>query len=177
MIDRRSLIAAAGALSLLPRAAWAQDGGSFVDLGAVPSKYIAPTKVTVWLPPAYDASKQRYGVVYMHDSQNLFDPKRSNFNKVWAADKSALRLIAAGKVKPFIIVGIDHPGEDRGRQYFPRVMADLVSPALRKKLEAQGNGKTIISNEYLKFMVDELKPMIDRRYRTKRSAKFQHCEL
>ena len=171
MIDRRSLMAAAGAVSLLPKAAWAQDSGSFVDLGAVPSKYIAPTKVTVWLPPGYDASKQRYGVVYMHDGQNLFDPKRSNFNKVWAANKSALRLIAAGKIKPFIIVGIDHPGDDRGRQYFPRVMADLVSPAVLKKLQAQGNGKPIISDEYLKFMVNELKPMIDRQYRTKRTAK------
>lgn len=171
MINRRSLIAAAGALSLLPNAAWAQDSGSFVDLGAVPSKHIAPTKVTVWLPPGYDGGKQRYGVVYMHDGQNLFDPKRSNFNKVWAADKSALRLIGAGKTKPFIIVGIDHPGEDRGRQYFPRVMADLVSTAVRQKMAAQGATKPIISDEYLKFLVEELKPQIDRQYRTRRTAR------
>lgn len=166
MIDRRTLVAAAGALSLLPRTAWAQDGGRFVDLGAVRSQYIAPTKITVWLPPGYDAGKQRYGVVYMHDGQNLFDPKRSNFNKVWAADKSALRLISAGKTKPFIIVGIDQPGEDRGRQYFPQAMADLLSPAIRTKLTSQGNGKPIISDEYLKFIVNELKPQIDQTYRT-----------
>jgi enterochelin esterase-like enzyme len=107
----------------------------------------------------------------MHDGQNLFDPKRSNFNKVWAADKSALRLIAAGKVKPFIIVGIDQPGEDRGRQYFPRVMTDLLSPAVREKLASQGNGKPIISDEYLKFIVTELKPQIDRDFRTKPARK------
>jgi predicted alpha/beta superfamily hydrolase len=103
----------------------------------------------------------------MHDGQNLFDPKRSNFNKVWAADISARRLIASGKVKPFIIVGIDHPGEDRGRQYFPRVMSDLLSPAVRDRLASQGDGKPIISDEYLKFIVEELKPKIDREYRTK----------
>lgn len=170
MIGRRNLIAASAAAALvamLPGAALAQDQGRFVDLGALQSKYIAPTKVVIWLPPGYDASKQRYGVVYMHDGQNLFDPKRSNFNKVWAADKSALRLIASGKVKPFIIVGIDQPGEDRGRQYFPRVMADLLSPAVRDKLASQGNGKPIISDEYLKFIVSELKPKIDREFRTK----------
>lgn len=115
MIDRRRLVAASGAaalLALFPNKALAQDQGRFVDLGSLKSKHIAPTKVVIWLPPGYDSSKQRYGVVYMHDGQNLFDPKRSNFNKVWAADKSALRLIEAGTVKPFIIVGIDQPGEE-----------------------------------------------------------------
>ncbi len=175
MIYRRSLIAVAGAtalIALLPTGALAQAQGRFVDLGALQSEYIAPTKVVVWLPPGYDASKQRYGFVYMHDGQNLFDPKRSNFNKVWAADKSALRLIAAGKVKPFIIVGIDQPGEDRGRQYFPRVMSDLLSPAVRDKLALQGNGRPIISDEYLNFIVGELKPKIDRDFRTKRNRNY-----
>jgi predicted alpha/beta superfamily hydrolase len=174
MIGRRTLIstaAAAAFLALSPFKAAAQNQGRFVDLGALQSKYIAPTKVVIWLPPGYDASKQRYGVVYMHDGQNLFDPTRSNFNKVWAADKAALRLIAPGKSKPFIIVGIDQPGEDRGRQYFPRVMADLLSPAVAEKLASQGNGKPIISDEYLKFIVDELKPKIDREYRTRRDRK------
>ena len=174
MMHRRGLIATFGAaalLALMPTAAAAQEHGRFVDLGAMQSKHIAPTKVVIWLPPGYGASKQRYSVVYMHDGQNLFDPKRSNFNKVWAANKSALRLIAAGKVQPFIIVGIDHPGDDRGRQYFPRVMADLLSPAVRNKLASQGNGKPITSDEYLKFIVDELKPKIDREYRTKAGRK------
>lgn len=171
MIGRRTLLGAAGASMLLPRRAWSRDGGRFVDLGAVPSAYIAPIKVVVWLPPGYDTAKKRYGVVYMHDGQNLFDPKRSGFNKVWAADKSALRLIAAGKAPPFIIVGIDHPGEDRGRQYFPQAIADLVSPMVQAKLKSQGNGKPIISDEYLKFLVTELKPQIDRDYRTRRGRK------
>lgn len=170
MIDRRTLIASAGALSLLPRAAWAQDEGSFVDLGAVPSDNIAPTKVTVWLPPGYVTSKQRYGVIYMHDGQNLFDPKRSNFNKVWAADKSALRLIAAGKTKSFIIVGIDQPGEDRYRQYFPTPMLDLVSRDVRDDILTISKGP-MTSDAYLEFLVRELKPLIDRRFRTRTGPK------
>ena len=161
----------AGLLALLPYRASAQGQGRFVDLDAVESDHIAPTKVVVWLPPGYDDGNQRYGVVYMHDGQNLFDPKRSNFNKVWAADKSALRSIAAGKIKPFIIIGIDQPGKDRWRQYFPRVMLDFLSPAVRDKLATQGNGKPVMSDEYLKFIVDELKPRIDREYRTKSDRK------
>lgn len=171
MIRRRGLfaaIAASALLALMPQQSFAQDSGRFVDLGKLKSSHISPTKIVIWLPPGYDTSKQRYGVVYMHDGQNLFDPARSNFNKVWAADNSALRLIAGGKVSPFIIVGIDHPGEDRGRQYLPRVLLDLLSPATREKLARQGNGKPVVSDAYLKFIVEELKPRIDRNYRTKR---------
>lgn len=172
-LRRRSLLAAIAmivvALPFGPSTQLlAQDQGRFVDLGPVATRQIASPKVVVWLPPGYDAGKGRYGVVYMHDGQNLFDPKRSNFNKVWAADKSALRLIASGKVAPFIIVGIDQPGVDRWRQYFPRPMLDYVSPETQTKLTAQGNGQPIIADAYLRFMVAELKPKIDRLYRTKK---------
>lgn len=171
-LGRRSMLAAVALASMLvlglPSKVWAQDKGRFVDLGPVATTYIKPPKVVVWLPPGYDTTKQRYGVVYMHDGQNLFDPKRSNFNKVWAADQSALRLLAAQKVAPFIIVGIDQPGEDRWRQYFPRPMLDYVSAATRAKLETQGNGKPITADAYLRFIVEELKPSIDRMYRTKK---------
>lgn len=177
MLGRRSLMAAtfvllSGLLLGLPAPLLAQDQGRFVDLGPVDTATeIAPPKVVVWLPPGYDGSMDRYGVVYMHDGQNLFDPKRSNFNKVWAADKSALRLIASHKVAPFIIVGIDQPGADRGRQYFPRPMRDYVSSSTRAKLEAQSNGKPVIADAYLQFIVTELKPKIDRMYRTKSDRK------
>jgi predicted alpha/beta superfamily hydrolase len=166
---RRQLLVAAGASSVLtaiPGWTQAADNGNLIDLGTVNSVYIAPTKVGVWLPPGYDDSKRRYGVVYMHDGQNLFLPGRSNFNKVWAADKSALRLIAAKKTAPFIIVGIDQPGEDRWRQYFPQALRDIVSADVREVLDNAAKGP-LISDQYLKFIVGELKPMIDSKYRTK----------
>ncbi len=171
MISRRRLLGSTAVLTLFPQSLCAQEPDRIVDLGRMPSKYVGPTQVFVWLPPGYDAEKQRYGVVYMHDGQNLFDPDRSNFNKIWAADKSALRLIAAGKTRPFIIVGIDQPGEDRGRQYLPRALADLLAPAVQEKLKSQRNGKPIISDEYLRFIVDELKPAVDRLFRTRSGRK------
>ncbi len=141
------------------------DLGRFVEFPAVPSANIAAPHVVVWLPPGYDAARRRYGVVYMHDGQNLFFPARSNFNKVWAADKSALRLITAKKVPPFIIVGIDQPGKDRGRQYLPNRMYQTVSPETRNGLDAFIGGP-VISDAYLRFLVKELKPKIDREFRT-----------
>ncbi|MFM9979040.1 MAG: alpha/beta hydrolase [Sphingomonadaceae bacterium] len=148
----------------------AQDEGRFVEIAAVPSQHIAPPHVVVWLPPGYDASRQRYAVVYMHDGQNLFFPSRSNFNKVWAADRSALRLIAAKRVQPFIIVGIDQPGEARYRQYFPVGLHGLAAASLKLSIEGRAKGP-LTGNAYLRFLVSDLKPMIDRDYRTRKTPR------
>jgi len=164
----RWLAALLAVLATAP-AAQAENGGRFVEIAAVPSRYIAPPHVVVWLPPGYDRAKRRYGVVYMHDGQNLFFPGRSGFNKVWAADKSVLRLIAARRIEPVIIVGIDHPGKDRYRQYFPEAIYEAAPPALRALFDKSAGGP-IAGNDYLRFLVEELKPAIDREYRTKSDA-------
>ncbi|MBA3893290.1 MAG: hypothetical protein H0X69_06285 [Gemmatimonadales bacterium] len=48
--------------------------------GAGPSRFLGPARrVEVWLPPGYgDAPATRYPVLYMHDGQNLFDPRIAN---------------------------------------------------------------------------------------------------
>ncbi|GAA4011505.1 alpha/beta hydrolase-fold protein [Sphingomonas swuensis] len=140
----------------------AQAGGRFVEFDQPGD--IGQVHVTVWLPPGYDAAtKRRYPVLYMHDAQNLFFPKRSNFNKVWAADKAALGLIRSRKVAPFIIVGVDHPGATRFLRYFPTRVA---SAPLRQGTEGFAKGK-LGGDEYLSFLGDTLKPVIDARFRTR----------
>ena len=159
-----------GALLLwlaLAAPALAQDKGRFVEHAAVPSANIAPPHVVVWLPPSYDKGKRRYPVVYMHDAQNLFFKERSGFNKVWAADQSALRLIASRKAGPFIIVGVNHPGKERYQQYFPTRVAD---PAMRKGIE--GFAGPLNGDAYVRFLADELKPFIDRTYRSRPQARY-----
>lgn len=158
-----ALLLAVVAMAAAP--AHAEDQGRFVELPDVQSKYLQPSHITIWLPPGYDASKRRYGVVYMHDAQNLFFPERSNFNKVWAADKSALRLIKSGQVSPFIIVGISQPGDARYGQYLPQALYDAASPELRAKFDAIAK-RPIYSDDYLRFIVTELKPMLDQKFRT-----------
>ncbi|MGK6320825.1 alpha/beta hydrolase [Sphingomonas sp. DT-204] len=143
----------------------AQDNGRFVEIAAMPSANIAPPHVTVWLPPGYDGGKRRYGVLYMHDGQNLFDPDLSAFKKVWGVDASIRRLVAAKKIAPVIVVGIWNPGVDRYRQYLPRALHDAASPRLRAELDRLAGGP-VLSDAYLRFIVEELKPRIDRDYRT-----------
>lgn len=158
-------------LLLAPLAAPAQAAGRFVEIAAVPSTQpqIAPPHVVVWLPPGYDTARRRYPVVYMHDGQNVFFPARSGFNKVWAADKAALRLIAARKVAPFIIVAVDHPGAARYRQLFPQAIYDAAPANVRAVFDANARGP-ITGDAYLAFLVHDLKPMIDRDYRTRGDA-------
>jgi len=139
------------------------------------SSAAGPMVVTVWLPPGYDAGQGRYPVLYMQDGQNLFDAaaRATSWNRhTWGADGVAAELIAAGKVRPFLIVGIDHKGPDRWRQYYPQKPFARLIPDQRRPLVAEGGAP--FSDAYLRFLVNELKPMIDGRYRTRpeRAATF-----
>ena len=57
--------------------------GRLVKIAAMPSAFVVPRPVTIWLPPGYDRSHDRYPVIYMHDGQNLFDAKKANFGVEW----------------------------------------------------------------------------------------------
>ena len=167
----RRLLLLLAALALPAAALAAEDQGRFVEIAAAPSTQaaIAPPHLTVWLPPGYDASRRRYGVVYMQDGQNVFFPDRASFGNVWAADKSLLRLIAAKRIAPVIVVAIDNPGIARYRQYFPQALYAAASPTLRRQFDALAGG-TITGDAYVAFLARDLKPMIDRRFRTRRDA-------
>jgi predicted alpha/beta superfamily hydrolase len=147
-------------------AAKAEAQGRFVEFQQAAD--IGQVQVTVWLPPGYDREvKRRYPVLYMHDGQNVFFPKRSGFNKVWAADKAALQLIGARKVAPFIIVAVDHPGATRFLRYFP---TRVVSAPFARGIEGFAKGK-LGGDDYLSFLADRLKPVIDQRFRTRTHAR------
>ena len=108
-------------------------------------KGLRPRDVVVWVPPSYQSQQQRtYPVLYMHDGQNLFDPRTSAFGVDWQVDETLTRLIRAGEIAPLIVVGIFNT-RDRSREY--------------------GEGDK--GDRYRSFVVDELKPFIDSEYRTK----------
>lgn len=165
---RRWLGAAALVLAML---AWtapataASDAGRFVEIERMAAAGLPDQRLTIWLPPGYDSSSRRYPVLYMHDGHNLFDPAKSNFNKVWAADKAMLVAMASGKVAPHIIVGVWAPGKDRYRQYLPRSAYDLASPELRGGMDALAGGP-VLSQAYLDWLAGPLKHWVDRTYRT-----------
>lgn len=133
---------------------------------ALPSQFAGPRHIDVWLPPGYDANAaERYPVLYMHDGQNLFDPNLSYGGITWGIDEAMHRLIAAGKTRGAIVVGLWNNGHDRLADYMPR------NAVTAPELPLWPNGPrlaaaSVKSDGYLKFIVEELKPFIDRTYRT-----------
>jgi predicted alpha/beta superfamily hydrolase len=107
--------------------------------------------VVVYVPPGYDASDRRYPVLYMHDGQNLFD-EATAFKHEWRVDETAQRLITAGHIEPIIVVGIYNTGDTRVDEYTPTASPD--------------NGRGGKADAYGRMVVQELKPFIDRTYRT-----------
>lgn len=132
--------------------------GEFRAHPAFPSRFVAARNVEVHLPPGYDASpRARYPVLYLHDGQNVFDAAAAGME--WQADEAAEQLIRAGEVEPFIVVAIASS---------PARRDDYTPTAIEQRLEDGGvtssGGKAPL---YARFLLEELKPFIDRTYRTR----------
>jgi len=165
-------------LSLLvaaPAAAQSQTGpapevsaGTIVDLGVLQSKYADPRRVVVWLPSTYDPRGPKFAVLYMHDGQNLFDTKTAGYGMEWQIDETLDRLIREKKVRPTIVVGIWSTPK-RLQEYVPSKAFNGLPANYRQKVRALYGGDPL-SDGYLKFLVRELRPMIDRRFNVKTDA-------
>lgn len=101
--------------------------------------------ILVYLPPSYAATDANYPVLYMHDGQNLFDPRTSHAGE-WGVDDA---IVAAGAET--IVVGIPNAGDDRLNEYSPFPDARLGG----------GDG-----DDYVAFLTETVKPLIDRTFRT-----------
>lgn len=143
--------------------------GKIVQLDRFPSQYVAPHDIDVWLPPDYP-KQAPYAVLYMFDGQNLFGARSGKGLQSWHAAATAARLIAAGKTRPFIIVGIANAQSLRMSEYFPQKPWESLTAAQRRTLFAQQLGTFQImpvapySDALLKFVTQELKPAIDQRF-------------
>ena len=143
--------------------------GSLYRLNNYPSKYIKPRPVDVWLPDNYSVDK-KYAVLYMHDGQMLFDSTTTWNKQEWKVDEWASKLMATDKTKDFIVVGIHNISQIRWLDLFPqkafsyldeKVQDSLMNDAKKNYFEPKLNG-----DNYLKFIVEELKPAIDQNYPT-----------
>ena len=140
--------------------------GTIIDLGIVQSKFTDPRRVVVWLPSTYSAKGPRHAVLYMHDGQNLFDKATAGYGMEWEVDEHLSRLIAEQKVRPTIVVGIWSMPK-RLREYVPSKAFAHLPPQYMDRVRGLYGGDPL-SDGYLKFIVNELKPRIDREYRVKR---------
>jgi predicted alpha/beta superfamily hydrolase len=109
--------------------------------------------IIVYVPPGYEEQPdRRFPVLYMHDGQNLFDPRTSFIpGRTWRVAETADATIEAGEVEPLIVVGIGNTGEHRLAEY---------TPVRDRKL---GGGETDI---YGRLITEELMPFIQANYRT-----------
>jgi predicted alpha/beta superfamily hydrolase len=114
-------------------------------------------RIWVYLPPGYKNGTKQYPVLYMHDGQNLFDEATSAFGEEWGVDECLDSLINKGK-PACIVVGIDNGAATRMNEYNPYEFTYKDSTSSKIFLP-QGN-------EYLQFLIQILKPFIDKKYRT-----------
>jgi enterochelin esterase-like enzyme len=164
-MDRRTLLALLAAAPLAGAArADVPASGRLVEYTDVTSAHAAPRNVTVWLPPGYDAGTDRYPVLYMHDGQNLFDAARANFGE-WGVDEHLTRLAETGQVRLPIVVGVWNTPL-RLREYVPADLITALPDEVRTSLLGMYGGEPL-SDGYLRFLVEELKPTIDRAFRTR----------
>lgn len=98
-------------------------------------------QLTIYLPAGYDES--RYPVLYMHDGQNLFDPRFASTGVDWGVDEAVVRLVTRGIIPPIIVVGVWNSAE-RGTEYSPWLGAP----------------------RYARFLIEELMPRVNAEFRT-----------
>ena len=163
-MNRRALLALAAALPFAGAArAETAAAGRLVLHEAMASAHAKTRNVSVWLPPGYDASDARHPVLYMHDGQNLFDASTANFGE-WGVDEHLTRLIAGDQVRAPIVVGVWNT-DLRLREYLPSDLIAALPAEMRDEVQAIYGGPPL-SDGYLRFLTDELKPFVDGTYRT-----------
>ncbi|MBA4134462.1 MAG: esterase [Flavobacterium sp.] len=136
------------------------------------SAFVDARNIDVWLPKGYNTA-EKYAVIYMHDGQMLFDANTTWNKQAWEVDEVAGKLNAEGKVKKFIVVGIWNIAAKRHPEYFPQKPYESLTAVQKDTVTAQlqkaGRTKEVFkpySDLYLKFLVTELKPFIDKRFAT-----------
>ncbi len=143
--------------------------GSVERITSFDTKLVEPRNIDVWLPENFDKTKN-YSVVYMHDGQMLFDASKTWNKTAWEADDTFGKLLLEGKIRDCMIVGIWNVPERRYADYFPQKIIDNIpEPTKTKILQQQIKGEPS-ADKYLEFIVNELKPFIDKNYPTKPEA-------
>jgi len=113
--------------------------------------------ILVYLPRGYrPSSRRRYPVLYLHDGQNVFDAATSFAGVEWGVDEAAERLIEENLIEPLIIVAVANLGDQRIHEYTPT--RGVIDAKARRKKRSKG-----LVKKYAQFLIDELKPFIDRK--------------
>lgn len=134
------------------------------------SQFVTPRTIDVWLPEDYSKIK-KYAVLYMQDGQMLYDATQTWNNQSWEVDAVLAKLHTDNKIQDIIVVGIWNDGVTRHADYFPKKAFELLSKqqqdsiySLERSPGVKYFNTKVTSDNYLKFIVEELKPLIDGKY-------------
>lgn len=146
--------------------------GTIKRINSFPSKFVDARNVDIWLPEGY-TPKKKYAVLYMHDGQMLFDRNTTWNKQAWEVDDVLAKLISENKISDVIVVGVWNGGKTRHADYFPQKPFESLTlnqkEYVTKKLKSAGRiteSFKPVSDNYLKFLVTEVKPFIDKNYAT-----------
>ena len=136
-------------------------------IDSFPTKFISPRTVDIWLPSDYSKSK-KYSVIYMHDGQMLFDATSTWNKQEWRVDDVISKLSVENKIENLIVVAIWNIPTLRHTDLFPKKPLENLTEVQHDLIleKAQKFGYTftfeaVNSDNYLKFIVEEVKPFVD----------------
>ncbi len=139
--------------------------GELIRYRNFPSRFVSPRHIDVWLPPSYWKSPhRRYSVIYMQDGQNLFNPANSFLGIDWGVDETLARLEEEEDLSAIVVAIWNSP--DRILEYMPLRPLELMPKGRALDRFQERFGQKPISDAYLRFLTEEVKPFIDGRYRT-----------
>ena len=119
--------------------------GTLLHWQHVRSEFLTEERiVSIWLPPGYAKDpERRYRVIYMHDGQNVFDPRTASWGIDWGVDEAMMRGVETGDFEPAIVVAA-WSTPNRHTDYSPWHDAQ----------------------HYARFLIDELMPRVNADFRT-----------
>lgn len=139
--------------------------GKLYEYKNFPTEFIQSRNVYVWVPADYSPQK-KYDVVYMHDGQMLFDAETTWNHQEWKVDENVSTLINEGKIRDCIVVGVWNIAENRFYDYFPQKTLNYMSEEELIEFDKELDVAKMDADNYLKFLVKELKPFIDKNFST-----------
>lgn len=144
--------------------------GRFLPPEQFPSSALGTNRsVRIWLPPSYETSPEtRYAVLYLQDGQNAFSSAGPNVAFGWGSwevDLTVERLVRENRMREIILVGIDNTPK-RYQEYRGRTAGFTEDDRKANRQPVVDAGDNSAYERYARFLVTELKPAIDQRFRT-----------
>ena len=104
----------------------------------------------------------------LFDDEIIGNKQEYKGQQEWKVDETFSELIKTKKIKDCIVVGIWYNGKFRASEYIPEKFLPYMEDSLKKTFIKEVLENKPQSDNYLKFIVQELKPYIDSTFSTEK---------